>query len=455
MKLLSLQWFKSQKEKELEELKVEEQKIKNDILKRELATLPEEDSGLKQIQRPYRKIKLVNNLLTVVLTDGNILSKPNASVDDYNKARIVKEEKELFKIVTSSELIEEKRQIEEEVKKIEVIVKGLDVLKTSPEFIVEDNTVYFKGINRSLPPLLVEKLSELFINNKDVVGQTELTDEFVALKRFFLWCCLNPRAEVADSLYDFLQKNKMKITKQGFFVALRNVVNVEGGDSKYVDFITNSYHKIKAVWKKNPKSYWIHKNDEGEFNFSKKEFTEFNDLGNLNDLYLNLSETKENRYTDNYTRKFDIRIGKVVNMPKDRCNWSTQDCATAGLHFAGYTAPYVLCGNTTVFTLHNPMKVVGIGKEKGRCWEYLPFMTTTVDEADQIMNSGDFDFLQLDEKYALDELEQLEEKVKEGFVEETKKYNFNIPQISSQELRHIIHSLDDMKKSIQDRVNLV
>ena len=50
------------------------------------------------------------------------------------------------------------------------------------------------------------------------------------------------------------------------------------------------------------------------------------------------------------------------------------------------------------------MKVVGIGKEKGRCYEYLPFMTTSVEEADKIMNAGDFDFLQLDEQYAIDEL---------------------------------------------------
>ena len=55
----------------------------------------------------------------------------------------------------------------------------------------------------------------------------------------------------------------------------------------------------------------------------------------------------------------------------------------------------MLCGDTTVFTLHNPMKVVGIGQEKGRCWEYLPFMTSSVSEAEEIMMSEDFDFLEL------------------------------------------------------------
>jgi hypothetical protein len=139
-------------------------------------------------------------------------------------------------------------------------------------------------------------------------------------------------------------------------------------------------------------------------------------------------------------------------MPSEDCNWSTQDCAAAGLHFAGYTAPYVLCGDTTVMTLHNPMKVVGIGTQKGRCWEYLPFMLTTVAEADQIMNDRSFDFLQLDEQYAIRELDSLTEKVKDGFSAEAKKYEFNLPQISASEINMIVANLSDMKSKIKDRV---
>jgi hypothetical protein len=142
-------------------------------------------------------------------------------------------------------------------------------------------------------------------------------------------------------------------------------------------------------------------------------------------------------------------------MPKEDCNWSTQDCATAGLHFAGYTAPYVLCGDTTVMTLHNPMKVVGIGTEKGRCWEYLPFMLTTVAEADQIMNDRSFDFLQLDEQYAIRELESLAEKAKEGFATEAKKHEFNMPSISAAEINAIVLNLTEMKAKITNRVNTI
>ena len=98
------------------------------------------------------------------------------------------------------------------------------------------------------------------------------------------------------------------------------------------------------------------------------------------------------------------------------------------------------------------MKVVGIGKEKGRCYEYLPFMTTNIEEADQIMNAGDFDFLQLDEQYAIDELKDREEKVKDGFAKESKKHQFNIPSISTDQIRGIVKSLSAMEKELQKRI---
>jgi hypothetical protein len=316
-----------------------------------------------------------------------------------------------------------------------------------------------------------------------------------------MWCCLNPRAEVAHELYRFLTENSFKITKQGFFVALRNVVTLHGSP-ELVNFVSNAYNKVKAVWKKNPDHYtvfledgqyklvhdsalvivqkvtsddcvecngaggWYNWEDEWEdcescngtgiveeYTYEEEIPVEHGQrIGGLTELYLDLPNREENRFTDNWTRTFDIRVGQVVSMPMEECNWSTQDCATAGLHFAGYTAPYVLCGDTTVMTLHNPMKVVGIGREKGRCWEYLPFMLTTVAEADQIMNDRSFDFLQLDEQYAIRELESLTEKVKEGFATEAKKYEFNLPQISASEINTIVANLSEMKTKIKDRV---
>ena len=139
-------------------------------------------------------------------------------------------------------------------------------------------------------------------------------------------------------------------------------------------------------------------------------------------------------------------------MPMTDCNWSTQDCAAAGLHFTADQIHYVGCGDQSVLVLINPMKVVGIGTSKGRCYEYLPFMTVPREEATTILHDGDFDTLFIDEKYAIDELDDLINKVKEGFTSETKKHSFNLPNISIEEINNIILSLDDMKKKILNRV---
>ncbi len=101
------------------------------------------------------------------------------------------------------------------------------------------------------------------------------------------------------------------------------------------------------------------------------------------------------------------------------------------------------------------MKVVGIGESKGRCWEYLPIMTVPREEATEILHDLDFDTLQLDDSYAIRELESLTEKAKDGFVAESKKHEFNIPHISTVEIENIVESLDQMKKEISSRIQVI
>ena len=517
---ISFNWFKSKKVQELQDLQIEEQRIKNDLLRKDLFKSDFPDNISVSIvaaeskagndfdldNKPYLNVKLVNDVLTIVLKDGSIITKPGATADDFKRARACFTEDMLIDIVATQEVVQERKEREAEVKRFKAIHKGFELLSKFSHFRVEGNSVYLSGINRSLPQLLIERFIEIVDSYEHYsVQQTEelllQNDEFVGLKRFFMWACLNPRVEVANSLFDFLSQNGMKITKQGFFVALRNVVTSHGS-AELVHFISNAYNKVKAVWKKKPDDYHVFL-ENGEYKMVHKDaiykeetvecsncdgtgyvagYEEYNDcynddnveceecdgsgevtegicqehgenIGNLTELYLDLPNRAENRFTDNWTRTFDIRIGQVVSMPSEDCNWSTQDCATAGLHFAGHTAPYVLCGDITVFTLHNPMKVVGIGTEKGRCWEYLPFMTTSVDEANEIMNDKEFDFLELDEAYAIRELENLAEKAKEGFQTETGKHDFNLPSISVHEINNIVKSLEEMEMEIVNRVS--
>lgn len=504
--MLSLKWFKSAIERTIE--KVVENKMEqafNELDNEEGVQTPSSystwhsTSTITPVTKPYLNIKMVNDTLTIVLNDGSIITKSDATTEDFNKARECKTEACLLNLVGSPEIQSERRKAEAEYEKAKAIQRGAEYLATLDQFEMKNNALYLKGINRSLPPLLVEEFLE-------VVGKYNGTDndEFQALHRFFMWCCLNPRAEVADKLFNFLKKNAFGITKQGFFVALRNVVTLHGS-TELVHFVSNAYNKVKAVWKKNPSDYLVFLKD-GEYKMVAKSifeelepctycdgsgyvpyheeddwfegYTNCNDgdnvecpecsgsgtvykhcesqygenLGNLTELYLDLPNRAENRFTDAHTRTFDIRIGRPVDMDPGACRWNTDDCGAEGLHFTSDEIHYVGCGDTSVLVLINPMKVVGIGESKGRCWEYLPIMTVPREEATEILHDLDFDTLELDESYAVRELDNLAEKAKQGFTEERKKYDFNLPALSAVEVYTIVKSLDEIKQEISKRI---
>lgn len=283
------------------------------------------------LPKPYMSLKMVGKVLTVVLNDGSILSKEDANVDDFNRIRFSTNENDVVKVLLNEENRKEAEKHQEEIKAVEAILDGISILKSCDDFIVEGNSVRMVETNRTLPQILVEKFASIVSSDNNY----KENEEYIALKRFFMWCCLNPRAEVADKLYEFLQKNGMKITKQGLFVGLRNVVKVANVDTSFVEFITNAHHKVKAVWKKHPRIYTVYQNDEGEYGLTTNVFIaqSKNNVvkGNLLELYNTLSQDEGNRFTDDYTKTFDIRIGQVVSMAPDDCSWSTKDCAERGL----------------------------------------------------------------------------------------------------------------------------
>ena len=468
-KFLSMQWFKSKIEHAVE--KAIAKKIEN-LMEEEDNEIPAGDD-YDVDRKLYIRIKLVNDVLTIVLNDGSILTKTNATQEDFERARNAVSEDQLYTICTTQEVLEERRRQEAEAKRLKALQQGIQRLAGLDDFEIEGNSVKLRGTGRTMPQLLVEKFIQLVdIYDQDPNNDVTNDEEYQALKRFFMWCCLNPRAEVANDLYDFLNKNSFRITKQGFFVALRNVVTLHGG-TELVQFVSNAYNKIKAVWKKKPEDYTVFL-ENGEYKlvhylelyeteeYFDDETEEYYDeeipvnhgerIGGLTELYLDLPNRHENRFTDAHTRTFDIRIGRVVNMPPEECNWSTADCAHAGLHFTSDHINYVGCGDQSVLILINPMKVVGIGDLKGRCYEYLPIMTVPTEESTTILHDLDFDTLELDESFVVNELENLAEVAKQGFVTEASKHEFNIPAMTQAQIEDIVSSLSEMRASVSKRV---
>jgi hypothetical protein len=466
-KFLSLEWFKSKIETvtaTVIERRLE--KMLDNLVEDDSKNEPQEDCYEPGPSiKPYKQVKLIGDTLSVILYDGEILMKSDATADDFRNIQNSISLSEIYDLMTSPEILIQRQVDAKEKSRMAALAQGFDLLLESGDFEEHNGSFFLKGISRTLPQMLIEKFIAVIaeINNarpdeislKKAVSEDE---EFLSLKRFFMWCCLNPRAEVADDLYNFLAKNSFRITKQGFFVALRNVVTVANDDdTALVKFISNAYNKIKAVWKKNPANYLVVKTITGDYELEKigSQTTTHTKLGILSELYVDLPNMRENRFTDAHTRTFDIRIGKVVNMPSEECNWSRADCAHAGLHFTADEINYVGCGDTSVIILINPMKVVGIGDKKGRCYEYLPIMAVPAAEVTQILHDGAFDTLQLDEDYVIKELESLQIKAQEGFTIETTKYQFNLPSISLKEITGIVNSLNSMKDTIDKRVQTV
>jgi len=504
-KFLSLDWFKSKVEMSIDK-----------VVANKLESLMEQEEAPVQqsYEKPCLRVQLSNDTLTVVLTDGSVLSKPGATEEDFHAVGNARNVHEVHAILASREVLEDVEKVRAEAARIKALQQGIELLAVLNDFTVEGSTVYLAGTSRSMPQILVEEFIRVVDrvasepSQEVFIDQLNQDDEYVALKNFFMWCCLNPRAEVAHELYRFLSENSFRITRQGFVVALRNVVTLHGSP-ELVHFVSNTYNKVKAVWKKNPNEYTVflengeyklvhddklfktiivddttcpdcegnggwHTDpweDDGDWEDCERcdgtgEIEEYEyeqtipvdhgqNIGNLVDLYLDLPNREENRFTDDWTKTFDIRIGQVTSMPMEQCNWSTQDCAAAGLHFTADQIHYVGCGDQSVIVLINPMKVVGIGTHKGRCYEYLPIMTVPREEATRILHDGMFDTIQLDEDYAIRELESLAERAKEGFATESKKYEFNMPAISATEITNIVNSLSEMKASISKRVSTI
>ena len=504
--MLSLKWFKNAIERVVEKkIDAAFEQLENESssnLFHVEQSAPTYTTTTTSPQKIYLSLKMVNDVLTIVLQDGTVLTKSNATADDFNSAKNAKTEEQLISLVATVEVRDERRKEQAEYNKAQAIKKGVDYLASLNEFELKDGSLYLRGINRSIPPLMVEEFLEIIGNYpffgtmsvEDINTLISVDEEFQGLKRFFMWCCLNPRAEVADKLFNFLKKNAFKITKQGFFAALRNVVTVHGG-TELVQFVSNAYNKVKAVWKKSPTHYFIFLKDgeyklvhveamyegkmvkceycdgtgyvpkdheEGNINCPECDgFGDYEDvievyhgekIGNLTMLYLDLPNRAENRFTDAHTGTFDIRIGRAVNMDPAACRWNTDDCGAEGLHFTSDEIHYVGCGDMSVLVLINPMKVVGIGESKGRCWEYLPIMTIPREEATEILHDLDFDILELDESFAVRELENLADKAREGFTAEAKKYDFNLPALSSAEVEAIVKNLDQIKEEISKRI---
>ena len=465
----SLNWFKSQKKKEMEDLQVEEQKLKNKILEKQLITRDAPSESLPEEKPILKSLRLVNDVLTVVMSDGSVITKSEATAEDFKNVKYAKDEDELLLAFYSKKGIEDRHKFEQEIKEVTEISNGFPSLTKSGDFVVEDGCVYLKemydkGIRRSIPKLLVGKFIEIvsyyFCENEGIYEDLSTDPEYVALKRFWLKCCLNPNAQSAEDLYEFLEKHNMKIDNHGNFYAYRRVVSIKQDvDRKLIDFIGNAYNKVKAVWKKKPSDYYIIGQDDGEYTISKNSKSDgiCGVMGNLEKLYLDLPNMAENRYTDSHTNKMDYRIGQIASIPRNEGDDDNSRSCSKGLHIASKEYDYHGFGDTPILVIVNPIDVLAAplsDLSKLRTCRWF-FATTLPEDERHILEDEDFDVSELGDIFEEQCSEDLVNYVHNSIAEEVKRHTFSIPQMTGHDIVSLVGSLEKMKEIIEERIDVI
>lgn len=452
MKYLSIEWFKSKIENAVEKAteKIITKKIETlveTLSNTEVQESPPEGNEIvpETVQEPvsYGQIPYVtaievNGTLTVILNDGKVLVKQGVTLENLQSLRT---EEEVVELMLSEEMDFIKENREHKRKCLE----KMELLTATGDFEIRGDSIYMKGINRSLPELLLHSF----------VSSLEDSIRYQSLVRFWKKCALNPNAQSAEDLYAFLEKHHMKIDRHGNFYAYRRVRSISTENSKeLVSFVSNAYHKVKAIWKKKPTEYRVVKIQETLVLEKIDSQLKGKILGNLESLYLDLPNMKENRYTSAHTGKEDYRVGNVISMPRYHGDDDNSRNCSKGFHAASKEYDYTGFGDQDILVIINPMDVLAVPTtEFGKLRTCRWFFAMTLDEGERyILDEDCFDVTYLGDVFEDKCLEDLEEHVKRGFTEEVKRHTFSLPEINHREIEKICKDLSKIKSELAQRV---
>lgn len=257
-----------------------------------------------------QKVIKVDNKVTVLLENGYFVER---EITDEEFEKVVKAhfDDEVLKILCP----EYQKTIDDRNKALSMIEK----LRQSKLLRVENDTIYWDNVSSlSVPVELAEAIVDAELEHNDLKIST--------YRNFWTLMSLNPDDRCRKSLFWFLQRYGMTISKCGFFVGYRNV------------------DKTK----------------------------------------------EENVFTDHHSHKFRIRVGEMVTMDRDKCDTVQENTCSTGLHIGGkgwLKRNYF--GDTGLACLINPADVVAVppydNYGKLRTCAYLPMEIIHYDENDDVI----------------------------------------------------------------------
>lgn len=381
------------------------------------------------------------------LVKQNEIFKVLMNLDEENKDD-VQEAIALFQ----RELTAEEKQIKAENKiKYEAAKAQLDILDFMKDvrdnghelFEVKENSIYLKGVNISMPELLVREMIK--VSGQDSLEEVE---RLWALKNFWYLCALNPDPRARHDLFKFLHNHNLTLTPSGNFVAYRTVVEKDVTNFELEKFVTQEAIKITKKWKKALSNYDVYFNiTDGTYHVAlsgslDKEDETIEILGNMKYLFSNIGEVSQNVYTDNHTKTFEIKIGQKVWMDRQKVDPDNKNSCSAGLHAGNLSfmkANMGYFGKVGIVVLINPKNVTSVPEYdngKLRTCEYLPVAIANLDDSGNIK---DVDIDVFDLELAENTQEELEaiSKLSGAALEEYKKNEFFASELDIESLRKI------------------
>lgn len=178
-------------------------------------------------------------------------------------------------------------------------------------------------------------------------------------KNFWFWLSMNPNENARTHLYNWLEKNQIKIHSSGYLIIHRAMLEpVQANWYK----LKSTYDRLKKSKKKT--SIPVYRNED-EFTIDPQE--KGVPIANLNELF-----TTE-CFTDNYTRSEVYFLGKEVRMPRSQGDESEEQCSS-GYHLAGDNYNTSGFGKVLMACAVNPKDILACveGSSKMRTCAFIP-----------------------------------------------------------------------------------
>ena len=403
------------------------------------------------------KILKIDGTVTVITEAGDVITATNVSDETFEKVYSLMQAEDIegIKSLLVPELCAEEKKFIAKKKAVETIHT---MARDYPYiFTVKDGALYRDGIDISVPEELALAYVQAYENYLNSVEHSkeqcclEEFDEFIGLDRFWMWCSLNPNAESRVDLFRFLQHHDMQVTKQGMFLAYRRVVSKKTQNSALLNFVSSSYVKVKAQWKKNPTDYSVFEKD-GIYELKKDHNTPagYTYLGNLQTLYLELPTFEEHQFTDAHTHSMDYRIGLEARIERHQGNQSNQVSCSRGLHVASKAYDYSGFGDTAILVAVNPMDVLAVphGEDgKLRTCAFTPVAVLEEDEENKIL-AQNLDFKDILYTHYEQQVENLRE-----MLDNHTPYELRVNHILNAPSQFMLDTILDNLESAEEIIN--